>query len=93
MLCSINLPMVIPLSAEVTTANIFDKPVYPAVLSCLFLVTIRKIYYVVADPGFISRKLFHDLSTKIGFQLINPVKNYENTPIDRLKLVNFYEWA
>jgi hypothetical protein len=45
---------------------------------------------MVADPGFDSQKLY-DFSIKKGFELVCPVKRYKNTPVERLKLVDFYE--
>jgi hypothetical protein len=83
---------VVPLSADVTTANVSDKPVYQDVVSCLFPETLMKIHFMVADPGFNGKKLY-DLSLKKGFQLVCPVKRYKNTPVERLKLVEFYESA
>ena len=83
---------VIHLSADVTTANISDKPVYPDVVSCLSPETLKKIHYMVADPGYEGKKLYN-LSLKRGFQLVCPVKKYKNTPVERLKLVDFYESA
>lgn len=54
--------------------------------------TLKKIHYMVADPGFSSKKLY-DLSLKRGFELVCPVKKYKNTPLERLKLADFYESA
>jgi Transposase DDE domain len=83
---------VIPLSADVTTANVSDKPIYPDMVSYLLPETLKIIHYLVADPGFSGKKLY-DLSMTKGFQLVCPVKRYKNTPIERLKLVDFYESA
>ncbi|MDN5847714.1 MAG: transposase [Candidatus Nitrosocosmicus sp.] len=83
---------VVPLSADVTTANVSDKPIYPDVVSYLLLDTLQGMHYMVADPGFDGQKLY-DLSLKRGFQLVCPVKRYKNTPEKRLKLVDFYESA
>jgi hypothetical protein len=33
------------------------------------------------------------MSLKKGFQLVCPVRKYKNTPVERLKLVDFYESA
>ncbi|MDN5846658.1 MAG: transposase [Candidatus Nitrosocosmicus sp.] len=82
----------VPLSADVTTANESDKPVYPDTVSNLLPETLKKIHYMVADPGFNSKKLY-DFSFKRGFELVCPVKKYKNTPVERLKLVEFYESA
>ena len=73
-----------PLSADVTTAGVSDKPVYPDVVSYLSTETLEKIHYMVADPGFSGKKLY-DLSLKKGFQLVCPVKRYKNTPVERLE--------
>ncbi len=84
--------IIVPLSADVTTANISDKPVYTDVVSCLSPEILKKIHFMVADPGYDGKKLY-DLSIKKGFQLVCPVKKYKNTPVERLKLVDFYESA
>ena len=94
MICSTDpTSRVIPLSAaDVTTANISDKPAYPELVSSLLPETLKKIHYVVADPGFDGQKLY-DLSMVKGFQLVCPVRRYKNTPEKRRKLVEFYESA
>ena len=84
--------LIVPLTADVTTANESDKPVYPDVISCLSSEMLKKIHYMVADPGFGGKKLY-DLSMEKGFQLVCPVKRYRNTPVERLKMVDFYESA
>ena len=84
--------VIVPLSADVTAANISDKPVYPDIVSGLSLEVLRNIHYVVADPGYDGKKLY-DLSIKKGFQLVCPVKRYKKTSEERLKLVDFYESA
>jgi hypothetical protein len=47
---------------------------------------------MVADPGYDGKKLY-DLSLKRGFQLVCPIRRYKNTPVERLKLVDFYQSA
>ena len=84
--------IIVPLVADITTANVSDKPVYPDLISCLSLETLKKIHFVVADPGYDDKSLY-DLSTKRGFQLVCPVKRYKNTPEERLQLADFYESA
>jgi len=87
-------PVIVPLSADVTTANnIPDNQVYPELTSsnCLSSEIIKKVHYmVVADPGYDDRDLYES-SLKIGFQLVCPVHRYRKTPEERLKLVDFYE--
>jgi hypothetical protein len=93
MICSTDpSSTIIPLSADVTTANVSDKPIYPDLVSGLSPETLKKIHYMVADPGFSGKKLY-DLSLRKGFQLVCPVRKYKNTPVERLKLVDFYQSA
>lgn len=93
MICSTDpTSRVVPLSADVTTANISDKPAYPELVSSLLPETLKKIHFVVADPGYDGKKLY-DLSMVKGFQLVCPVRRYKNTSEKRRKLVEFYESA
>ncbi len=85
--------IVVPLTADVTTANIPDNQVYPDLTSSpnnLSPKTIKKIHYMVADPGYDDQSLY-ELSLRIGIQLVCPVRRYRKTPEERLKLVDFYE--
>jgi hypothetical protein len=93
MICSTDpSSTIIPLSADVTTANVSDKPVYPDLISYLSPEILKKIHFMVADPGFSGNKLY-DLSLRKGFQIVCPVKRYKNTSLQRLKLVDFYQSA
>jgi len=82
--------IIVPLAADVTTANIQDNQMYSTVICSLPITIIRKISYMSADPGYDDHKLY-DLSTDMGFQLVCPVQRYKNTSDDRIKLVEFYE--
>jgi Transposase DDE domain len=84
--------IIVPLAADVTTANIPDNQVYPELTSsnCLSSEIIKKVHYMVADPGYDDHQLYES-SLKIGFQLVFPIRRYKNTPEERLRLVNFYE--
>ena len=86
------LSSVVPLSADVTPANISDKPAYPDTVSSLLPETLERIHYMVADSGFDSQKLY-DFSLRKQFQLVCPVKRYKKTKEERLKLAGFYESA
>ncbi len=84
---------VVPLAADVTTANIPDNQVYPELMtssSGLSPEIIRKTHFMVADPGYDDQSLY-DSSLNMGFQLVCPVRRYRKTPEERLKLVDFYE--
>jgi hypothetical protein len=66
-----------------------DKPVYPDVISNLSHEILKRIHYMVADPG-CDGKLY-DLSMAKGFQLVCPGRKYKNTLEERLKLIDFYQ--
>ena len=82
--------IIVPLAADFTTANIPDNQIYSTVTCSLPVTITRETYYMSADPGYDDHKLY-DLSRDMGFQLVCPVQRYENTPADRIKLVEFYE--
>ncbi len=88
--------VIVPLAADVTTANLPDNQVYTdAISSSLSGLTtdiMKQIHFIVADPGYDDDDLYQS-SLKMGFQLVCPVRRYKNTPEERLKLVDFYESA
>ncbi len=84
--------VIIPLSADFTTANIADNQLYKTLTSSLpSLTTIKKISYMTAGPGYDNDQNLYNLSMDLGFQLVCPVRRYKNTPSDRQDLVDFYE--
>ena len=89
---SITGSVAVPLSADVTTANVQDNRVYGELTCSLPSTTIKETSYMTADPGYDDHELY-DLSMSLGFQLLCPVYRYRNTPKERLKLVDFYESA
>lgn len=84
--------IIVPLSADVTTANIPDNQVYPTMVCNLSSETVKKTHYMVADPGYDDYSLY-GLSLGMGFHLVCPVRRYRNTPEERLKLADFYQSA
>ena len=84
--------VVVPMTAGVTTANVQDNQLYPIMVSTLPSETIKKIHFMVADPGYDDHSLY-ELSTDMGFQLVCPVHRYRTTSKERLELVDFYESA
>ncbi len=77
--------LIVPLSADFTTANVQDNQVYGRITSSL-----RGVRYVTADEGYDDTGLY-DLSRKRGFELVCPISRYESTPPERVELVFFYE--
>ena len=96
--------IIVPLTADVTTANVPDNQVYPDLTSTssssssssstsstgLSPEVLKKVHFMVADPGYDDYDLYES-SIKKGFQLVCPVRRYRKTPEERLKLVDFYE--
>ena len=82
--------IIVPLSADFTTANIPDNQIYSILTASLPFTIIRKTLFMSADPGYDDHELYN-LSTEYGFQLVCPAKRYKNTPADRIKLIEFYE--
>jgi len=68
--------------------NLSDKSIYPDVVSRLSPETLKKIHFMVADPGLNGRKLY-DFSMEKGFQLVCPVKKYKNTPVEKTETGRF----
>jgi hypothetical protein len=95
MMCNTDSPIV-PLTADVTTANMPDNQVYPDLTASsssfpgFSSETTTKAHYMAADPGYDDQSLYES-SLKMGFQLVCPVRRYKNTPEERLQLVDFYE--
>ena len=82
--------IIVPLSVDFTTANIQDNQVYDALISNLPPAIIKKMHYMIADPGYDDQKLY-DLSMNLRFDPVCPVCRYKNTPQERLQLIDFYE--
>lgn len=82
--------IIVPLAADFTTANIPDNHMYNILTSSLPLAIIRRTLYMSADPGYDDHELY-DLSNSMEFRLVCPVQRYKNTPVDRIKLIEFYE--
>ena len=77
--------LVVPLSAEFTTANVCDNQTYGRVTSSL-----RGVRYVDGDEGYDDSDLY-ELSRQRGFELVCPIERYASTPPGRVELVLFYE--
>jgi hypothetical protein len=87
--------IIVPLAADVATANIPDNQVYTDMMSStsspigLSSEIIKKVYFIVADPGYDDHELYES-SLRRGFQLVFPIRRYKNTPEERLRLVDFF---
>jgi hypothetical protein len=82
---------VVPLTADVTTANIPDNKMYvPLTLSSLVF-SLPSALYMIADPGYDAKKLYEYSKKTLGIDLVCPVKRYKSTSKKRLELVCFFE--
>jgi len=65
MVSSTGSSIVVPLSADFTTANIPDNQVYEVLTSSLPVKTLKETFYMTADPGYDDDHKLYDLSTDL----------------------------
>ncbi len=88
--------LVVPLTADVTTANIPDNNMYiplTSTSSTSSVFSLPSLCYMTADPGYDDKGLYGYSKKTLGIDLVCPVERYENTPKKRLELVCFYQSA
>ena len=84
--------IVVPLTADVTTANVQDNQMYvPLTSSSSSAFSLPLTCYMVADPGYDDKNLYKYSKKVLGIELVCPVERYESTPKKRLELVCFYQ--
>ena len=84
----------VPLTADVTTANVPDNKMYVPLTSSsssFSVFSLPSLRYMVADPGYDDKKLYEYSKKTLGIDLVCPVERYENTSKKRLELVCFYQ--
>jgi hypothetical protein len=86
--------LVVPLTANITTANIPDNKMYvplTSLSSSSLVFPLSSLRHMVADPGYDAKELY-DYSKSIGNRLgLSSVERYKSTSKKRLELVCFYE--
>jgi hypothetical protein len=82
--------IVVPLTADVTTANVPDNKMYIPLTSSSLVFDLSSLRYMVADPGYDDKKLYEYSKKALGMDLVCPLERYENTPKKRLELLCFY---
>ncbi len=75
----------VPLSADVSTANVHDGKMYCTLVEHLA----GLVQNILCDPAYDDGSLYH-FSNKRDLRLITPIKHYPRTPPERIKLVEFY---
>ena len=85
--------LVVPLTADVTTANVQDNQMYVSLTSSssYSVFSLPCVLHMAADPGYDDRKLYEYSKKILGMDLVCPVERYENTSRKRLELVCFYQ--
>ena len=83
--------IVVPLTADVTTANVPDNRMYIPLTSSSLVFSLPSLCYIVADPGYDDKKLYEYSKKVLGIDLVCPVKRYKSTSKKRLEFVCFYE--
>ncbi|MER5176549.1 MAG: transposase [Candidatus Nitrosocosmicus sp.] len=83
--------LVVPLTADVTTANVSDNRMYIPLTSSSSVFSLPYLLYMIADPGYDDKKLYEYSKKTLGIDLICPVERYKSTFKKRLELVCFYE--
>ena len=83
--------IVVPLTADVTTANVPDNQMYVSLTSSSLVFSLPLTCYMVADPGYDDKNLYEYSKKLLRIDLVCPVERYESTPKKRLELVCFYQ--
>ncbi len=84
--------IVVPLTADITTANVPDNQMYvPLTSSSVFSLPLT--CYMVADPGYDDKNLYKYSKKTLGIDLVCPLKDTKVLPKERLELVCFYKSA
>ncbi len=79
--------LIIPLSADLTTANISDNNMYESITASLS----EDVRYIVGDEGYDDHELC-DFSRYRGHLLVFPLERYRHTTDNnRLALLQFYQ--
>ncbi len=81
----------VPLTADVTTANVQDNQMYVPLTSSSSAFSLPSVLYLIADPRYNDKKLYGHSKKVLGIDLVCPVERYESSPKKRLELVCFYQ--
>ena len=80
--------LVVPLTADVTTANVQDNQMYdPLTSSSVFSLPLT--CYMIADPGYDDKNLYEYSKKTLGIDLVCPVEDTKVLPKRDLSLYAF----
>ena len=69
--------MVVPLTADVTTANVQDNQMYITLASSSSVFSLPYVLSMIADPGYDDKNLYKYSKKVLGIDLVCPVERYE----------------
>ena len=81
--------LVVPLTADVTTANVPDNQMYVPLTSSSSAFSLPYVLYMIADPGYDDKNLYKYSKKVLGIDLVCPVERYKSTSKERLELYAF----
>ncbi len=76
--------IVVPLTADVTIANVPDNKMYISLTSHSSSFSLPSALYMVADPGYDDKKLYEYSKKILGMDLVCPLERYKSTSKKRL---------
>ncbi len=85
--------IVVPLTADVTTANVPDNKMYVTLTSSSLVFSLPSVLYMIADPGYDDKKLYEHSKKVLELELVCPAKRYKSNSKKRLEIVCFYQSA
>ncbi len=71
--------LIVPLTADVTTANVQDNQMYVPLTSSSSVFSLPLTCYMVADPGYDDKNLYKYSKKTLGIDLVCPVERYKST--------------
>jgi hypothetical protein len=83
--------IIVPLTADVTTANIPDNKMYAPLTSSSLVFSLSSVLHRVADLRYDAKKPYEYSKKTLWIYLVCPVERYKSTSKKRLELVCFYE--
>ncbi|HEY6536099.1 MAG TPA: transposase, partial [Candidatus Nitrosocosmicus sp.] len=68
--CTTTGKIIVPLTADVTTANVQDNQLYVSLTSSSSVFSLPYVLYMIADPGYDDKKLYEYSKNTLGIDLV-----------------------
>ncbi len=82
--------LVVPLTADVTTANVPDNKMHVPLTSSSLVFSLPSLHYMAADPGYDDKELYEYSKKTLGIDLVCPLlKDMKTLPKRGLSLYAF----